>query len=149
MVFHLAALRAAGRSTGAGAAPSLSPVFLRAVLEAVHTHQTQASTQAQWTAKLNDQDLLNVFYTHRPELLYVLPCEWNVQYHARLNTLLHCGSPVVKGLLSLESASLPSRGVTVDRVPLNCAASRERRLYACPRRAKVLHYMAQVQDPVC
>lgn len=40
--------------------------------------------------KLNDQDIFNVVFALHPGMLRVLSCDWNVQYHARLNTMMAC-----------------------------------------------------------
>jgi hypothetical protein len=43
-----------------------------------------------WSVKLNDQDIFNVVFALHPGMLRVLSCDWNVQYHARLNTMMAC-----------------------------------------------------------
>ena len=89
-----------------------------------------------WNPQLNDQDIFNAVLASDKELkkmLYILPCEWNVQFHARLNTLIAC----------LKTAFLNSSDLKLNEVPLNCDESRKKHVFACPKRAKVVHFMAQ------
>ena len=52
-------------------------------------HHDNASDK-KWEAKQNDQDILNVVMELRPSWFRVLPCEWNVQFHARINSISKC-----------------------------------------------------------
>lgn len=96
--------------------------------------------KSKWMAKLNDQDLFNVYFIYKPYTLYILPCEWNVQFHARLNSFISCAADTIKPLLEKHELRYP---VMASRVPLNCPASIEKHVFVCSKRAKVLHYMAQ------
>ena len=48
------------------------------------------STPVLWEAKLNDQDVFNAIMTLIPHYYYILPCQWNIQLHARINTFSYC-----------------------------------------------------------
>jgi hypothetical protein len=48
-----------------------------------------------WNAKLNDQDIFNAFLSILPNYLHILPCEWNVQFHARINTAIICAHHIL------------------------------------------------------
>lgn len=61
-----------------------------------HTHRNySASTSTRgssirWKALLNDQDIFNTIFGIFPGQWRVLNCSWNVQFHARLNSLISC-----------------------------------------------------------
>ena len=63
----------------------------------------------------------------------ILPCEWNVQFHARINTIIEC----------LPAANISGRNLTFAHIPLNCPQSELKKIFACNKKAKVLHFMAQ------
>ena len=104
---------------------------------ATHSVNTFRESQPGWTVKLNDQDIFNVLFTYQPHMLKLLDCSWNVQYHARLNTLLACYGELEAQLLEKNTTI---RSMT--QVPLNCAASRARKMFVCEKTARVLHFMA-------
>ena len=102
-----------------------------------------------WVAKLNDQDLFNVYFYYNVKELYILPCEWNIQVHARLNTFIACASDTIKPLIMSRNQQQqqqlqPVGIIKANMVPLNCEASKKKELFVCTNRVKVLHYMAQV-----
>jgi len=72
-----------------------------------------------WSPTLNDQDVFNAVFSVSPQLLHILPCEWNLQYHAYMNSIRLCGP---------ES--------------LNCEAALHQNVYVCPRHPKIVHFMA-------
>lgn len=51
-----------------------------------------------WEAKLNDQDIFNAALAVAPQYFRILSCEWNVQIHARINTMIHCAHHVFDGV---------------------------------------------------
>lgn len=100
-----------------------------------------------WTARLNDQDIFNVYLTeHHPNRLFVLPCQWNVQHHARLNTMVACAEDAIVPLMQQQQQQLDSAGAgphvangsIIDGiplipsvVPLNCDRSIAAEVFAC------------------
>ena len=97
-----------------------------------------------WMAKLNDQDLFNVYFIYKPYALYILPCEWNVQFHARLNTFISCAADTIKPILTDRTDGPYKPGnVSASLVPLNCQSSLKKHVFVCTEPAKILHYMAQ------
>jgi len=97
------------------------------------------SERPDWKVKLNDQDIFNVMFTTHPAMLKVLGCEWNVQFHARLNTFIQCYVEAWEKLQLVDSDMKPEGAWDV---PLNCDRSRERNIFVCEKTARVLHYMA-------
>ena len=148
-----------------------------------------------WKAQLNDQDIFNAVFTMLPQHLYILPCEWNVQLHARLNSILFChhslshvlqeSVPTAKCTFSPSPSpsqtqtqtrisaevSSQTKGTSlscelnpegaypedwsfrlldffsqnerrIDDIPLNCEAAAANKIFVCPHKAKVLHFMA-------
>ena len=75
-----------------------------------------------WAPKLNDQDVFNAVLSLEPRLAGNLDCSWNLQYHAFMNTQRLC------------SGSLQNK--------FNCDASLSERMFSCPRRPKVVHFMS-------
>ena len=53
-------------------------------------NNSDPSTPVLWEAKLNDQDVFNAIMTLIPHYYYILPCQWNIQLHARINTFSYC-----------------------------------------------------------
>jgi lipopolysaccharide biosynthesis glycosyltransferase len=72
-----------------------------------------------WAPRLNDQDVFNAVFSRRPELAANFDCSWNLQYHAFMNSARLCGG----------------RG-------LNCEESIVTDMFVCPKRPKVVHFMA-------
>jgi len=105
-----------------------------------HTHSPS------WQPKLNDQDVFNAVLTVHPQLFRPLPCEWNVQIHARINTMLACMDGILPPDRALALEHFSSAAITVEAVPLNCEAAVQRQVFACERRAKILHFMAQAHS---
>jgi hypothetical protein len=114
--------------------------------------------QSKWTVKLNDQDIFNVILTYHPSLLNILPCRWNVQYHARLNSILACmpGTAAIKyeesyrhrqkeqvEISSTISTATPPLPFFVSDVPSNCDKSIQQNVFMCDSKASILHFMAQ------
>ncbi len=99
---------------------------------------------ASWKPKLNDQDIFNAALQDNHHYLKILPCEWNVQYHARINTLRLC--------LPLQwvktSKSHKLKELTLQEIPLNCVISELNQIFSCESRAKVIHFMAQSYSKV-
>jgi hypothetical protein len=87
-----------------------------------------------WSAKYNDQDIFNLLYTLHAYLFHILPCEWNIQYHARLNSIIYCNHYINWNTDNILH--------TLNEIPLNCKESRQKHFFVCPREPKVLHYMA-------
>ena len=118
-----------------------------------------------WEAQMNDQDLFNAALTVAPQHFRILPCAWNVQFHARLNTVMLCAHRALpqagEGLgndtsardalsvfappaaIAAKQAALARRTVTDTDIPLNCPESAARRVFVCEARPKVLHFMAK------
>ena len=118
-----------------------------------------------WAAQMNDQDLFNAALTVAPQHFRILPCAWNVQFHARLNTVMLCAHRALlqlgEGLgndtsardalsvfappaaIAAKQAALARRTVTDTDIPLNCPESIARRVFVCEARPKVLHFMAK------
>mmetsp|Transcript_24726 Transcript_24726/g.32284 ORF Transcript_24726/g.32284 Transcript_24726/m.32284 type:complete len:604 (-) Transcript_24726:168-1979(-) len=72
-----------------------------------------------WMPTLNDQDVFNAVLAISPHLGTILPCEWNLQYHAYMNSVRVCG-----------------------RDTLNCQAALDQGIFVCPRHPNVVHFMA-------
>lgn len=85
-----------------------------------------------WAPRLNDQDIFNVFFKYGSNLLRILPCEWNVQFHARLNTIIQC--------LDFPNEDESYR---FGSIPKTCANSVNSNIFACEKQPKILHFMAQ------
>jgi hypothetical protein len=101
------------------------------------------AAESSWSASLNDQDVFNAFFAQYPGALYVLPCEWNVQYHARLNSFVACSAETVKSLLAKRADGTHSGSITANMVSLSCPESERRQIAVCSGKAKILHFMAQ------
>lgn len=125
--------------------------FLKLALDSIATFR--ASIDSSWDARLNDQDIYNVVFSLHPELVRILPCEWNVQLHARINSLIYCHLDMPGRRESLKEKPLhghppsdylffQSNQRRLDDVDLNCAESRRKKIFVCPKKAKVLHFMS-------
>jgi len=140
-------------TTGTATGVEHMSTFMRLMVHSVRQFQLAHSRAAKadgshetslWSASLNDQDVFNAFFSQHPGALYILPCEWNVQYHARLNSFIACSADVVKSRLAERDASGGTSGaITASMVPLSCPESDAREIAVCPGKAKILHYMAQ------
>ena len=97
-------------------------------------------SRKKWNAKLNDQDIFNAVLSISPQHLMILPCSWNVQLHARLNTFMLCLDEVA--LVAGTDQTKPVISYA-NQVPYNCPQSIENDIFVCTNRAKVLHFMAQ------
>merc|ERR1711865_1279259 len=42
----------------------------------------ERETHPNWNPQLNDQDIFNAVFTMRPELVHVIDCRWQLQFHA-------------------------------------------------------------------
>lgn len=96
------------------------------------------STRDGWYPKLNDQDVFNAVFSIQPDAFRVLSCDWNVQIHARINTLIACS----KGI-DFHWYSNNGMPVRFEDIPLNCVESERRKIFSCTKKAKILHFMAQ------
>jgi hypothetical protein len=91
--------------------------------------------------------VFNAVFTVVPQHLMILPCEWNHQLHARLNTFAYCAGE----LISSHQLSHGHQQVNishdivkyVEDIPLNCERSASHNMFVCESRAKILHFMAQ------
>ena len=133
---------------------------------------SQPERRGRWEAKQNDQDVFNAVMTLRPQWFRVLPCAWNVQFHARLNSVTKCihtlfptanssinGDPL--GISPSTNSKIQMQpdeirhylwltNVTFSDVPLNCdpslfadgSSSIADELFVCEVQPKVLHFMA-------
>uniref|UniRef100_A0A7S2DKV1 Uncharacterized protein n=2 Tax=Octactis speculum TaxID=3111310 RepID=A0A7S2DKV1_9STRA len=73
----------------------------------------------EWVPKLNDQDIFNAVLSRNPSWATHIPCEWNLQYHAFMNSHRLCSEQ------------------------LNCDASLEKGIFVCPRKPSLVHFMGQ------
>ena len=90
-----------------------------------------------WEPSLNDQDVFNVFFKYNGNMLRILPCEFNVQFHARLNTIIQCLDYVND---DDEQQQKPTR---FSNIPKSCTDSINANIFTCEQQPKVLHFMAQ------
>ena len=100
-----------------------------------------------WRPQLNDQDIFNALADSDGSIMHILPCEWNVQMHARINSIIYCASEL---FLQSTNGEVPSdlmeffsnTSLSIGDIPLNCDESARRGVFVCERRARVLHFMA-------
>ena len=91
--------------------------------------------EQQWEPRLNDQDVFNAVFSRRPDLAGCFDCEWNLQYHAHMNTRRICEAA--------ENKNSPQSGDGESAASsLNCDASQQKGLFLCRKRPKVAHFMA-------
>ena len=108
-----------------------------------------------WEAELNDQDIFNIIILQFSELFLILPCEWNVQFHARMNTLIKCHHHIIDNF-NINSDNnnnnynsnnwrdyFRENYVDLNNIPYNCEESRKSSIFVCEKKAKVIHFMAQ------
>ena len=108
------------------------------------------SIDTSWDAKLNDQDIFNVVFSMQPDLMKILPCEWNVQLHARINSLIYChldmpGRREYRNQPTANKVIPPFFDTNyrrLDDVNLNCPELNRMKIFVCSKQAKVLHFMA-------
>merc|ERR1719238_2297597 len=81
-----------------------------------------------WRPNLNDQDVFNAVFAKVPSAVHVLPCEWNLQYHAYMASVRICGN---------------SGGEQRGAHSMNCDAALARGIFVCPRPPAIVHFMAQ------
>lgn len=127
--------------------------FLSIVFKCISTFRNSIDDWS-WEAKLNDQDIFNVVFALMPKFVTILPCEWNVQLHARTNTLIYCHMDipgrrhfaVANHTIIRDGGSdhqfFKDRNLKFADVSLNCPESIEKKIFVCTRKAKVLHFMA-------
>ena len=95
-----------------------------------------------WVPQLNDQDVFNALAEGDSSIVHILPCEWNVQIHARINSIIYCAGEIIRGASTPNLMDyFSSRRLSVGDIPLNCDESARREIFVCERRASVLHYM--------
>ena len=75
-----------------------------------------------WNPQMNDQDIFNSVFKMHPELIYNLPCQWNIQFHAFQEQLRMCGD---------------------DTRNLECSEAKSEGMFLCRRKPSVVHFMAQ------
>jgi lipopolysaccharide biosynthesis glycosyltransferase len=63
---------------------------------------TQAQLRIAGKTTLADQDVFNLVHVHRPEVVYILPCWWNIQLHAH-TTAASCLAANAPGILHWNS----------------------------------------------
>lgn len=108
-----------------------------------------ASLDYLWEPKLNDQDVFNALMLYQPQWFSILPCSWNIQFHARINSLLHCTPEILyqKQVWDAQNSSetdfFQTMGMTLEDIPLSCENSRRHNIFVCEDRAKIIHYMAK------
>ena len=105
-----------------------------------------------WEAKLNDQDIFNALFSMYPQYMHILPCHWNIQIHARINSLIYCNQNI-PGRKLFQSTMIDSSAYDyeffnqyerkISQVPLNCKESVKNNIFVCTQPAKILHFMAQ------
>ena len=76
----------------------------------------------EWVPKLNDQDIFNAVISRNPQWAAPLPCEFNLQYHAYMNSRRICEA---------------------QGEALNCEAALQKGIFVCPRHPSVVHFMSQ------
>ena len=87
-----------------------------------------------WEPSLNDQDVFNVFFKSNSNMLRILPCEFNVQFHARLNTIIQCLDYVN------EEDQKANR---FSNIPNSCTDSINANIFTCEKQPIIIHFMAQ------
>ena len=87
---------------------------------------------------MNDQDVFNAVLSIRTDILRIISCDWNIQTHARINSLLACSRGI--DFAQYSQSGTPLR---FEDIPFNCEESKRRNIFTCEKRAKVLHFMAQ------
>jgi len=93
-----------------------------------------------WEPSLNDQDVFNVFFKYNGNMLRILPCEFNVQFHAchaRLNTIIQCLDYVN------NDDEQQQKSTHFSDIPKSYTDSINANIFTCERQPKVLYFMAQ------
>jgi len=85
-----------------------------------------------WEPRLNDQDIFNVFFNANAHMLRILSCDWNVQFHSRLNTIIQC----------LDYTN-DDNSYRFSKIPKKCPNSINNNIFICEQQPKCLHFMAQ------
>ncbi len=76
-----------------------------------------------WNPQMNDQDIFNSIFSLHPELVYPLPCQYNIQFHAFQEHLRTCGMDTTKNI--------------------ECDEAKKVGMFLCKRRPAIVHFMAQ------
>jgi hypothetical protein len=78
-----------------------------------------------------------------------LPCEWNVQLHARLNSIILCQNKANNDNNNNNNNSTNKSNTNTNKyssisdIPYNCNNSRSNNIFVCTKQAGVIHFMAQ------
>lgn len=86
-----------------------------------------------WEPRLNDQDIFNVFFKSNGHILRILSCDWNIQLHARINTIIQC----------LDYPTNGDNTYRFSKIPKKCANSINNNIFVCEKQPKCVHFMAQ------
>jgi hypothetical protein len=76
-----------------------------------------------WNPQMNDQDIFNSIFSLNPELVYALPCQYNIQFHAFQEHLRMCGMDNTNNI--------------------ECDEAKNTGMFLCKRRPAIIHFMAQ------
>jgi hypothetical protein len=107
--------------------------FINDVMDSLSAYaDNNKNKNIKWEPSLNDQDIFNVFFKSNSSLLRILPCEWNVQFHARLNTIIQC----------IDYAS-DNNSYRFSNIPKSCGNTVHSNIFVCEKQPKILHFMAQ------
>ena len=86
----------------------------------------EKETHPNWNPQLNDQDIFNAVFTMRPELVHVIDCRWQLQFHAFQEHRRLCdGAPFF------------------NEYDFSCPASKQAGMFLCKKNPGVVHFMAQ------
>ena len=106
--------------------------FIEDVMDSLRAYaDNNKDNTMKWEPSLNDQDIFNVFFKTNSSMLRMLPCEWNVQFHARLNTIIQCIDYTENSDYRFSS------------IPKNCGNTVNKNIFVCDKQPKILHFMAQ------
>jgi len=115
MAFDLVKIRLAY-----AASSSWEGAWMNELREFVKVEKT--NNNIDWTPRLNDQDVFNAVFSRRTDWLRIIPCKWNLQYHAAMNSARLCGE--------------------TDDGSIYCDKAKEKGIFLCKSRPSVVHFMA-------
>ena len=72
-----------------------------------------------WNPQMNDQDIFNSIFSLNPELVYALPCQYNIQFHAFQEHLRMCGMDNTNNI--------------------ECDEAKNTGMFLCKRRPAIIH----------
>lgn len=119
IMLNFTRMRAAAAAQEAGAEAG-EDGWMEVVAAGLHEYLARPESVG-WNPQLNDQDIFNALFSVRPELIFTLPCQWNLQFHAFTEQMRVCDSDISRA---------------------NCDEARRLGMFLCRRRPAVLHFMA-------